>query len=331
MPFFYPPSGQAAVVSQSGNIQNMLIGGVVMAGFGVSKAASSGNEADLKIHDYFNYYAQDPKIEVVISYIEGISDGREFFESVRTTTKEKPVIILQGGRTQSGISAAASHTGAMAVNGDLFNAACKQAGATVVDTIEDAGIVGASFINRPLPKGRRVGILTGGGGLGVVAADACTKEGLEVAKLSDKTLKEIGKLMPDWWVAGNPVDLVAGLRFDTIKPIIETLMRSGEIDSLMFLFIGPPSIEGTREPRTDKGIDLTKIWDNMTSQFRGYFQELYKLMIELDVPLYPVSNHIIEVDEQNEDLRVALYPDITSACTSLRAMVDYYEYREGMK
>ncbi|UCD85229.1 MAG: CoA-binding protein [Deltaproteobacteria bacterium] len=329
MPFFFPPSGKVGVVSQSGNIQSLLIGSMLSAGLGISKAVSSGNEADLKMEDYLAYFAQDSAIDVIASYVEGVTDGRWFMERIRAVTKEKPVVILQGGRTQSGMAAAASHTGAIAVSSRLFDAACKQAGAIQARTVEEAGIVAVSFINRPLPRGRRVGIVTGGGGLGVIASDVCTNEGLDVVKLSDNTLSKIGEMMPEWWVPGNPVDLVAGLRFETIVPIIEILMKSGEVDSLMFIFSGPPQFEGAHSPRSDRGIDLSKMWDALLKGFSSYVEAIHDLMHELKVPFYQVTNHNFNENLQDIDKHTASYLSINSACRAVSAMARYYEYCEG--
>src|SRR5450756_1133362 len=99
----------------------------------------------------------------------------------------------------------------MAVAGVVFEAACRQAGIVITSTIQEAGITASSFVNRPLPRGNRVGIVTGGGGLGVIAADACADFGLEVPNLSKKTLNKVQGLLPDYFVPGNPIDLVAGL------------------------------------------------------------------------------------------------------------------------
>lgn len=330
MPNFYPPDGRVGVISQSGNIQNMLIGGVVEPGFGVSKGVSSGNEADLKMEDFYAYYAQDPGVDVITSYIEGVNDGRRFFEYARAATKRKPVIVIKGGQTDSGVLAAKSHTGAMAVSNRIFDAACRQAGIMLSASIEDASIMAASFLNRPLPQGRRVGILTGGGGLGVVAADVCAKEGLEVVNLSGETLEKIGKMMPDWWVPGNPVDMVAGLNFASIIPIMEILMKSGEIDLLIVLFIGPPHVERARKPASGKGMDLRKVWEAMTKQFSNYSNELSDLMHKLGVPLYLVSNFKREIGVSMSSLgdkNIMIYDTIDSACRAAAAMARYFERR----
>ncbi|MBM4043111.1 MAG: CoA-binding protein, partial [Planctomycetes bacterium] len=153
MPLFYPPAGSIGFVCQSGNILNMLIGHALDAGFGVSKAVSSGNEAQLKTEDFVEYMARDADTQVVAAYIEGVEDGRRFLEKARAATAAKPVVALKGGRSESGSAAARSHTGAMAVSERMFEAACRQAGVVLTRTIGETGLTAASFVNRPLPGG----------------------------------------------------------------------------------------------------------------------------------------------------------------------------------
>jgi acyl-CoA synthetase (NDP forming) len=329
---FHPAPGKIGFVAQSGNILNMLIGHAVSAGLGVSKAVSSGNEADLETEDYFSYLGEDADTEVIVSYVEGIRDGRRFIEQARAVSRHKPIVVLKGGRTQSGISAAKSHTGSMAVSERLFEAACRQAGIVTTSTIEEAGITAASFVGRPLPAGKRVGIITGGGGLGVIAADYCTEIGLEVVQLSRRTLDELEKLLPDWWVPGNPVDLVAGLDFTILKPVIEMLMQSGEVDAVMFLWIGAPRDRDDGEyDAGDRGMDISRVWSMMDQHFNAFMQELYQLMWELGVPLYIATSirpdDAIESGENPRKEKPLIFKSVESACWAIRAMADHHAYR----
>lgn len=333
MPILYhPPAGRISFVSQSGNILNMLIAQAIASGFGAAKAVSSGNEADIKTEDIISYLAEDPDTDVIVSYMEGVRDGRSLLDRASAVSGSKPIVMMKGGRTQSGISAAKSHTGAMAVSARLFESAAKQAGIIVVPTIEEAGITAASFINRPIPKGRRVGIVTGGGGLGVLAADFCTEAGLEVAKLSPPTLAQLGRLMPNWWVPGNPVDLVAGLDFSAIKPVMEILMKSGEVDSIIFLWIGSPrSREGIDTSRG--GMDITKVWDIMHQHFNEYATELYTLMQELQVPLYlatTLKSEDLAFERASFNRQPVIYLSVESACRAISAMANYSDYRRSL-
>lgn len=328
---FHPPRGRIGYVSQSGNILNMLIGHAATAGLGVSKAVSSGNEADLRTADYYAYLAEDPDTEVIVSYIEGLRDGRDFVARAKEVTRRKPIVVLKGGRTASGISAARSHTGAMAVSEELFEAACRQAGVVVTHSIEECGVTAAAFVNRPLPRGKRVGIVTGGGGLGVIASDFCTEIGLEVAALSTRTLEKLEKMLPDWWVPGNPVDLVAGLDFSVIKPVIETLMTSGEVDAVMFLWIGAPRLKNARI-KGERGMDLTGVWRTMDQYFMEHIGELYELMHRLQVPLYIATSLRLDGGDGDDDdgCPPLVFESVESACRAVSAMADYRRFRDAV-
>jgi acyl-CoA synthetase (NDP forming) len=327
---FHPPGGNISFVAQSGNILNMLIGQAVSAGLGVSKAVSSGNEADISTEEYFSYFGEDPDTDVIVSYIEGIEDGRRFIDLAREVTRRKPVVALKGGRTQSGMSAARSHTGSMAVSERLFEAACRQAGVILTTTIEEAGIIASSFVGRPLPQGRRVGIVTGGGGLGVIAADYCSEIGLEVAPLSPRVLKDLSALLPDWWVPGNPVDLVAGLDFNVLKPSIEILARSGEVDAVMLLWIGATR-RGDVSPSIKEvgGLDVNIIWDFMDKMMGDLPKELNKLMLELQIPLYLSTTIRAKYDDADPHVsgnRPLIFPNVETACRAISAMADYQAF-----
>jgi acyl-CoA synthetase (NDP forming) len=334
MPVFYPREGPISVVAQSGNILNMLIGHGLDSGFGVAKAVSSGNEAQLKTEDYIHYFANDPETDVVASYMEGVEDGRHFFDTVSAATRLKPVVMIKGGRSSTGMRAAASHTGAMAVAGELFESACRQAGLVLARNIREAGITAASFVNRPLPRGRRVGIVTGGGGLGVVAADACTEFGLEVPALSPATLDSIQALLPDYFVPGNPVDLVAGLNLTVVKPIIETVMNSGEVDSVMFIFVEAQRNKGPNiQEFGGKGIDMAKYWEMAMKDVRPAINNLHGLAHEIGVPLYITAN----VDtgrlgsglNSNDNGSPVIYKEVEASCAAISAMAQYYAYLQN--
>lgn len=330
MPVFYPEPGPISVVAQSGNILNMLIGHGLDSGFGVSKAVSSGNEAQLKTEDYIRYFADDPETEVIASYIEGVDDGRHFFDKVREATRLKPVVMLKGGRSSTGMRAAMSHTGAMAVSERMFASACRQAGVVLAGSIREAGITAASFVRRPLPRGKRVGVVTGGGGLGVVAADACADIGLEVPSLSGETLEKVAGYLPDYFVPGNPIDLVAGLDLSVLRPIIETVMRSGEVDSVMFIFVEAQRNKGPNiQELGGTGIDMGKYWDAAMEHVRPHIDGLHGLANEIGVPLYITANvesgGLGSKSLANGESPM-IFKEVEASCAAIKAMARYYEY-----
>ncbi len=239
MPPVFPPPGPIAVVTQSGNVGTSIVRRVMKMGFGVSCFVSSGNEADLHCEDYYRYLADDHETKVILSYIEGFRDGKRFLEVAREVTRKKPLIILKAGFTGAGAKAALSHTAALAGSDTAFNGAIRQAGVIRARNIDDLAQIGVGFIRQPLPRGRRVGIVTVGGGWGVLAADACSQAGLEVISLPDETIAELDRFMPSWWTRGNPVDLVAALRPDHLWNSLKCLLQCEQVDGLLLLGIMP--------------------------------------------------------------------------------------------
>jgi acyl-CoA synthetase (NDP forming) len=322
----FPPLGRVGVVSQSGVITDIMTGIAVNSGFGVSKTVSSGNEAYLKSEDYYTYFSDDPTIDVVVSYVEGISDGRRFIEKARAAAAKKPIIVVKGGRTEYGMNAAGSHTGAMAVKSELFDSMCRQTGLIRARNPEEAGTLAVSFLNRPLPRGRRVGIITGAGGIGVLASDVCYDEGLTLVRLTDETLQRIGKHMPDWWVPGNPVDFVAGLNFQNIKPVTEILMRSGEVDAIIMLMGGPPrSRPSAAQVKDKKTPGIHGAMKGFSKMLKPMYETIYELSRELNVPIYGSGGPIQEDEEFNAEKDFSRYSSVEIACRAVRVMADYWE------
>lgn len=238
MIYRYPPGGGLSVISQSGNVGMTVLTWAELHQVGVARFVSSGNEAATRAEDYLNFFAHDSRTKATLAYVEGTRDGRRFFEGLREAARVKPVVIVKGGLTEAGQKAAASHTGSLASPTALFTAACRQAGASVVDDIYQAMELASAFVNQPLPRGRRVVIVSEGGGWGVIGADACSAAGLDVIPLPEDTLKELDAFMPGWWSRGNPVDLVAGNDRSLMSRAVEAILKSPEVDAVMVLGVG---------------------------------------------------------------------------------------------
>ena len=166
MPPVRPKKGSVSLVSQSGNIGTQMLGWGEKFAVGFSKYVSSGNEGDLRSEDYLRFLGQDPETRVILLYIEGLDDGREFFEKAKKITSHKPIIAFKGGRTLAGSRAAKSHSGAMAGVKEIYEAAFRQAGILRASTPEEMLEWGAAFSSLPPLRGKRVAILTRGGGWG---------------------------------------------------------------------------------------------------------------------------------------------------------------------
>ncbi|HQK99276.1 MAG TPA: acetate--CoA ligase family protein [Smithellaceae bacterium] len=232
-----PKAGGTTLVAQSGNMGTQLLAFAEQEGIGIRAFSGSGNESMITIEDYMDGFEVDDLTKTVVMYIESIKNGRRFYESARRVGLKKPVIALKGGRTQAGASAAASHTGAMASNTKVFDAACTQAGVIRADQPMDLLDLSAAFSSLPLPQGNRVAILTLGGGWGVVASDLCSENGLVVQPLSERIVQKINNWLPPFWSHANPVDLVAEMNTDIHMAIADELLQWEECDAIIHMGI----------------------------------------------------------------------------------------------
>lgn len=232
-----PKPGTTTLLAQSGNLGTQLLAFADDEGIGIRGFCGSGNEAMVTIEDYLEGFIADEQTETVLMYLESIKDGRRFYETAKRLCREKPVVVLKGGRTEAGNRAAASHTGAMASNMKVFDAACRQAGVVVVEHPMDLLDLSAVFSSLPLPRGNRVAAMTIGGGWGVVMSDLCEKHGLKVPHLSDDLIAKIDEILPPYWSRSNPIDLVA--EFDPAIPIMltEELMKWDGCDAVVHMGI----------------------------------------------------------------------------------------------
>jgi acyl-CoA synthetase (NDP forming) len=230
-----PRKGSVAFVSQSGNLGVQLVHWAEQQGVGVSLFVGSGNEAMISCVDYMEYLEKNPHTRIIILYLEAVRKARSFMALAKRINKTKPVIVLKGGRTEAGQAASASHTGAMGGEVTLFNAACRQAGLLNVAVPSELLDLSAGFSSLPLPKGNRVGIVTLGGGWGVVTADECNEKGLVVPSLPEKIVRTIGKYLPPFWSRGNPVDLVGTRNLEVPLVALEEMLKWDGIDSVISL------------------------------------------------------------------------------------------------
>jgi len=232
--------GPLALISQSGNFGGHILMRGAVRDIGFSKYVSSGNEADLHLEDYIEYFAEDKETRVICAYIEGLRDGRRFLELARRTTKKKPIIVMKVGRTEEGRQAAQSHTGALSGSDEIYEAAFRQSGVIRVDEVDDLFDVALALLRQPLPRGRRIGILTSGGGFGVVATDACRRSGLEIPPLTEETIQTLSKYLPARWSHANPVDMAGDTQGS--YPSLGTLLKAENIDAVLGVgCVGYPS------------------------------------------------------------------------------------------
>jgi acyl-CoA synthetase (NDP forming) len=200
--------GQVGGFSQSGSFVDFLTYILTRKGIRFSKVVSCGNECDLTAMEFLEYLGQDKETKIIISYLEGMKNGKRFFQLAREISKEKPIIVWKGGITELGAKAALSHTGSLAGSRHVWEAMFKQSGIISVRSFEEIVDCINAFNFLPLPRGRRIAVVAGMGGTNVGTTDNCVELGLEMAKLSDTTLEKMGELLPPVGTSvGNPADI----------------------------------------------------------------------------------------------------------------------------
>jgi len=234
----YPPAGRIGVVSQSGNFVSSFMNYAIQSGIGISRAVSAGNAAATGVTDFLEFYASDPATAVSLSYVEGMTDARAFFERVSPLAARQPLVLLKGGTTAGGQRAAASHTGSLATDDRIFDGACRQAGIVRAATVEEAFEAAATFASQPLPRGPRTVVLTTAGGWGVVTADAINRTSLVLQPLPDDLRAALDHLLPPRWSRNNPVDLAGGETRDTIPEVLGLIAGHPEVDAVIYLGLG---------------------------------------------------------------------------------------------
>lgn len=233
-----PLKGDIAFVSQSGAIVTTVLDWATSRGIGFSHIVSLGGMADVDFGDMLDYLAQDPATRSILLYIESVAHARKFMSAGRQAARLKPVMIIKAGRHEAGAKAAASHTGALAGSDAVYMAAFRRAGMLRVDGIEDLFDAVETLSTRPERKpivGDRLGILTNGGGLGVLATDFLIDEGGHLAELAPPTVEALDAVLPRTWSRGNPVDIIGDAPAERYARAMEVLLKDPGTDALLVM------------------------------------------------------------------------------------------------
>jgi len=317
-------TGPLAFVSQSGNNVVEVICHGAARGLGFGKAVNYGNALDLDEAEFLDHLADDPEIEVIGVYIEGVRDGRRFLAALRRAAGRKPTVVHKGGRTTAGARAAASHTAALAGERQVWGAALRQAGAVQVDTQDQLIDMLVAFARLPRGTGRRVGVVGGGGGRAVQSADACEDEGLAVVPLPDdirETLRQRAPLLWDW--VGNPVDqsILAGAPVSGAQ-MLEMMAASPHFD-LLIANVGEDWILG----RPDAEQRLRHLVGRLLEVAGRTAKPLAFVLGPADWPDEGRRRIVEEARGRLVGAGVAVYPSIERAAWALSRFVGYWEGR----
>jgi len=280
-------------------------------GYGVSKICDFGNKCEVDESDLLEYLADDPETKVIAMEIEGIRDGRRFFDTAKRVTREKPILIFKPGRTKESSNTLMSHTGSLAGDQNVYKCAFKQAGIIQVNSFRELLEIAKAFSYQPLPKGNRLGIITITGAGGIIAIDTAVECGLALAKLSMRTNEKLFKIHPT--LTGNPSDIgqMAGMGIPPYKEVIEAILNDENVDCL-----------------------LCTIWSFLPAEL--YIQALNEAIIPKNKPIiFWVYGGSLENTNQIcfelENNRYPVYSDIEIAIKTFGAMYQYMKIRTRFK
>jgi acetyl coenzyme A synthetase (ADP forming)-like protein len=244
-----PPHGPIAIGSQSGALGLALLATARRQRIGISTFVSMGNKADVSTNDLLEYWEQDPASRVILLYLESFGNPRRFAQIARRVGRTKPIVALKAGRSTAGRRAAGSHTAALAANEVAVEALFRQAGVIHARTLDELFAIGTALAWQPLPRGRRVAIVTNAGGAGILLADACEEQCLTVAELAEDLKARLGRLAPQAASLKNPVDLIATATPDHYRRVVSALLTDDSIDALIACYVSVSSADSSEFAR----------------------------------------------------------------------------------
>ena len=227
--------GNVAISSQSGAVGLAVIDEASQRGLGMSAFVSIGNKADVSSNDLLEYWEEDDDTAAIALYLESFGNPRRFARIARRVARRKPIVALKSGSTTMGERAALSHTAALAGSDRAAEALFRQSGVIRAHTLQELCDVLQLVATQPLPRGRRVAILSNAGGLAILCADACAELGFELAPLNEHTRGHLAALLPDEATVANPVDMIASATAATYAAVVPLLLADADVDSLVVL------------------------------------------------------------------------------------------------
>ena len=309
IPFLHE-SGDVAFISQSGGYGLQLYLRASAMGVGVNKFISSGNESDLKGWNYLEYFGQDDDTKIIAMYIEGLKNGRKWYEAAKKVTPTKPIVAIKVGVTEAGSKAAASHTGSIAGSDQVYDAAFKQAGVIRAYDASEMFDYVKGLLYCPLPQGPNIGIVSNSGGVAVETADRLIQNRLNIPTFSEEAQEEILQLIPAFGNPKNPVDLTATLNMNSFLNVPDIVLKQPEIHGMITISLGTSIIKTMFPDVPDEDLKGMYQWINNTllQTYKKYDKpvividpaadvagESAKLLEDQNVPVYTTPERAADV------------------------------------
>jgi acetyl coenzyme A synthetase (ADP forming)-like protein len=315
-----PKSGNIALVSQSGAICVAMLEYAKMRNMGFSKVVSLGNKADLNENDFLTMLANDDSTKVILMYIEDLVDGRKFIEIASHVTgeieKRKPILALKVGESTSGARSIASHTGALAGSQEAYKAIFAQSGVLKMETLEELFDYAIAFANQPIPMGDGTVVVSNAGGPAIIFADAAAKYNLKLSRLSEKTIKELKKMLPKTASLINPIDIIGDADHTRYENALRVVLGDPSVHSCVV--ISTPQMMLNMESLADVMIKINK-----------EFKE--KTILSCMMAISGIENALAKLDENK--IPQYIFPE--SSARSIVAMEEYRSWvarpRTGIK
>ncbi len=240
-----PKVGGISFICQSGAVGSAILDLASFEGYGFAKFASYGNATVVDETDLLDYFGDDPDTKVICMYIEGVKDGQKFLETARRVSAKKPVIAIKGGLTERGNRAALSHTGSLGGDAAIYKGAFKQANIIHAEDLEDLFMYAKILEKCHPPKGKRVQIITNGGGYGIITTDEVIMHGLDMAEMSEDNKRSLRKHFPDIVIVKNPMDLLGDTTSERYKLAIDAALRDRNVDIIILIVLMQTPLLGT--------------------------------------------------------------------------------------
>ncbi len=306
--------GNVAIVTQSGALGIAMIGMTATENIGLSSIVSVGNKSDIEEADLLEYLIDDDNTDVILMYIEGVQDGQRLIEILKRTTMKKPVVVIKSGRSKRGAQAAASHTGALAGADEIFDSIMRQCGVIRAESLEEAFNWCKFLSNSPLPKGKDTVIVTNGGGVGVMATDACEKYGIELLDDTEATKEIFSEVTPDFGSTKNPIDITGQASAKHYDGGLKAALDDERIHSVIALYCQTADF--------DKKTYMEMVQEN-TEKFSAAGKPIVFSLVGGE-----------EVEEAVREMRknnVPVFSDVYEATSCLGTLYRHYEHVTGWK